>query len=172
MSKAVHVRGELDLCSDPVVDKEDPTKNLPAGHYWSAGEGVMLRYTNADLKAIEQDRGTAWFGEMIDTFLKGMPSIDFIIDMVQRGAKKDRKPYVIPDDVLDEIPVFSLGEKIFSAAFLAMRGVNAEEGIKAMYAEIADKSASPLLNGPDSTSSTSVDDSPSGQDSDPTTSGN
>lgn len=171
MSKAVHVRGELDLCSDPVVDKEDPSKNVPAGQLWSAGDGVVLRYTNADLKRIEQEFGDAWFGEMINSFLRGTPSIDYILKMVAHGAKKDRKPYEIPEEELDYIPIFSLGEKVFDAAFMAMRGVKSEEGIKSMYAEIADKSASPLLNGPDSTSSTSAEDKPSGQDLDQPSSG-
>lgn len=171
MMKAVHVRGELDLCSDPVVDKEDPSKNIPAGQSWSAGDGVMLCYTNSDLKRIEQEFGVTWFGEMIDSFLKGRPSIDYILTMVAHGAKKDRKAYVIPEEVMETIPIFSLGEKVFNAAFLAMRGVMAEEGIKAMYADIEDKSASPLLNGPDSTSSTSAEASLTGPDSDQTTSG-
>lgn len=120
-----------------------------------AGEGVILRYRNSDLKQIEAEHGPEWFQSMIDTFLRGIPSITFILGMVQYGAKKGGVPYEVPEDILDDIPVHDLADKIFDAACLSMKGLPAKEYLEetfARHAEMEAKGEDPSPPSPDTTS--------------------
>lgn len=133
-----------------------------------AGDGVILRFRNSDLKRLEADLGPGWFQDMMDSFLKGRPSWAYIDKMLEHGVKKDGAPYVIPEEVLDEIPVHVVGDLLMDAACISMKGMTAKETIKEMMDAIADAQAmgeDPSPASPDTTSSTNSEEAASGPES-------
>lgn len=130
-----------------------------------AGEGVVLCYFNSDLKLIQAKYGRSWFQNMVETFMRGDPDVEFILDMVAFGAKKDRKKIEVPEELLDKIPIHDLGDVVFDAACISQKGMTAQEYISEVMQQISDVQAGNTLPNPprpDTTSTTISAESASG----------
>lgn len=154
MTVAIKERGETAL-----VSPADETTKTPAGYHWTAGEDVILKFRNSDLKLIEDIEGENFFHKYVEQALTGNFKFSTLETFLKYGVKKDGKPYVIPDDVLDQIPVFDLAEAIMDGLCRAMRGMSAkayvEETFKA-FQEAADDGAANPPKTPETGSTPSV----------------
>lgn len=138
-----------------------------------AGKGVVLRFRNSDLKRVEAELAHDWFQLLIDDCMKGNLSLTWIEILVEHGAKKDGEPYVVPEEVMDDIPVHIMGERLFDAVCISMKGKNAKEFLEETFAAMtkAQEDGIPSRLGPATTISMTSVDSVSGQGSDSTNSG-
>ena len=106
-----------------------------------AGEGVVLCFRNQDIARIEEKLGDDWFTDLIAKAQASIPSIKMMMVLVENGAKKDRQPYVIPEEVLDTIPQMDLGNKLLDAACLSQRGQTLKDYLGEMFEAMADQAA-------------------------------
>lgn len=142
----------------------------------AAGDGVVMRFLNTDLKRIQATRGVDFFSEAIAFFLVES-KIDFdMIDLyLEHGVKKDGKPYKLTEDEVNSIPVHDLAEIIIDALIRSMKGISAREYVDQTvqaFKDAAEKGEDldPVMS-PTSISSTASDGNVTGPESDQTTSG-
>lgn len=132
--------------------------------FTEAGDGVVFRFLNSDLKKIEKALGVGFFNKLADEFVIGTMSFETLEVYMKNGVKKNGKPYTVPDKVLDNLPVALLWDKVFDAVVMSMRGETAQEYMdrlmKVLSEEPDDQPVPP--NGPAS-SLTSSDGPRSGQ---------
>lgn len=133
-----------------------------------AGDGVVLRFTNSDLKRLEAELGVDWFGVMIDTFLMGVPRMETIEKLAIHGAKLNGAKFEMTEEIFDEIPIDTIAEKVMDAACISKSGMPAKDHIAERVKAFAEAEASgeiPPNQSPDGTSSTTSVDDASGQES-------
>lgn len=135
-----------------------------------AGDKFVLLFRNSDLKRIEAERGGAWFNEFVDAVVTGTISMELVDLYLKHGVKttKDRQPAEIPEETLDTMPVDYLIDDIFDAICIAKRGMSAKEYMAETFKlvnEAAGAGQLPPGESPDGTSSTTSDESASGQES-------
>lgn len=130
-----------------------------------AGDGIVLRFRNSDLKRIESKFGTAFFNELMDNALRGTISVEAMEFYLEHGAKKDGKPVKVDADKLDELPVHTVYDKILDGLCLAMRGTTLKEVIEKSIEAFKnqDEDDLPSLQSPVGITSTNSVDGPSGQ---------
>jgi hypothetical protein len=122
-----------------------------------AGDGVVLRYRNSDLKLIESSDvgGPAFFNRLIDSILAGTMTFDMLDVYVKHGAKKDGQPIEVDLDSID-MPIFELWELIGDSVCHSMRGKSLKEyigEITKLLAEDDEPDPKPGLESPSSTTS-------------------
>jgi hypothetical protein len=130
-----------------------------------AGDGVVLRYRNSDLKRIEEAVGPQWFNELLDKSLNGLVTMDMLELYLSAGAKKNGEPYEIPAEVLDNIVVNDVFELILESVCISKTGKSAEEYVKEIFEALEEAKRDgtvPLLEIPDTLNSTTSDESVSG----------
>jgi hypothetical protein len=84
------------------------------------GEGVVLRFTNSDCMALQQKFGANWFTGAVaraDAF-----DLDFLFYAIEKGAKKDGKPFKVSPTAMDEMPMVIIPPIVLDALFLAVHG--------------------------------------------------
>lgn len=126
-----------------------------------AGDGIVFRFRNSDLKRIEAEHGEDFFNKFAQSVAVGNTSFALIESYMTHGLKgPDGQPFTLSDEVLDDIPVHDLQEAIFDALCRSMRGQSAkeylEEVTKALLGE-RDDLKDPLPESPE-TGLTSSDD--------------
>lgn len=133
-----------------------------------AGDGVVLCFTNANLKILQAKLGKQWMPIFSQDLVSGDIDLDLIEDLVKAGAKKDRKEFEVPQDVLDGMIIAELTNRVLDALYVAVHGQTFKEYIdetaEAMK-EAAAKGAIPPRPSPDTTSSTISEEDPSGPES-------
>jgi hypothetical protein len=152
----------------------DPLKLRGESKFPEAGEGVFLFFRNSDLRVLEEEKGGQWFPKLVDEFLKGDISIEFINRLAKMGAKKrdpegKRISHPLTDDDLDEIPVVVMSEYIFDALCLAMHGKPAREYVQERMDAFLESLANgeemdPSLSSPVTNSSETSEGDVSGQE--------
>lgn len=123
--------------------------------FTEAGDGVVFRFLNSDLKRIEKAIGVGFFNKLADEFVVGSMSFETLDTYMKHGVKKDGEPYTVPDEVLDRIPVAAIWDKIFDAVVMSMRGETAKEYVDRLMKVLADEEPEENLvptNGPANTS--------------------
>lgn len=129
------------------------------------GDGVVLFFTNTDLKKIEAKFGKDWFDDFLAKAQTSMPSIEDMEWLIALGAKKDRKPVEVPADRFDEIPLIYLGNKILDAFCQSMKGMDLKAYLAAAFEAYVDATKDgsiPSPQSPDTTSSTTSVEKASG----------
>lgn len=130
-----------------------------------AGDGVVLRFRNSDLKLIESVEGAAFFNKLIDDILRGSVTFEMLELYVKHGAKKDGVPVAVDIDDID-MPIFELWEIIGNAVCLSMRGKSLEEYVgeitKMLTADDLPPDPQTGLESPSSTTSEPDAGSPAG----------
>lgn len=134
-----------------------------------AGEGVVLRFRNSDLKRIEAKNGDGFFNEFLDKCLSGRIGIEMLEFYVEQGAKKNGEPFQVSPEVLDEIPVHDLAELVLDAICISVKGLPAKEYVEKAF-KAFQEDPTPLSESPETTSTNFVNGA-SGPDSDSMTSG-
>jgi len=139
-----------------------------------AGEGIVIRFRNSDLKRIESERGASFFKDVVQAILDGVASMSMLDLYLTHGVKKDGKPYQIPEDVLDEIPVHRVWDVLIDGLCMSMKGTTLKEHMEKAaeaFLEAQRNDELPPRADPQSTSSTNSESEPSDQDSGQKTSG-
>lgn len=130
----------------------------------AAGDGVVIRFRNSDLKRLEAAlESPSFFADIIEATMTGKASMKTLDKCLEHGIKKDGKPYKIPDEVLDDIPIHKVWDIIVDGLCISMRGMPFKEHMEKMAAayEEAKSNPSPPMESPASISTNSVVD-PSG----------
>jgi hypothetical protein len=104
-----------------------------------AGEGVILRFTNADLARIEDQFEGDYYNDFVDQAVNGRMKASTIVLLVSYGAKKDGKPYKVPDEILDDMAINDVGDLILDALSVAKRGKTFRELMEDFQAKLAEK---------------------------------
>lgn len=105
------------------------------------GEGVVLRFTNADCMALQQKFGANWF--------TGAPArtdgfdLDFLFFALEKGAKKDGKPYKVTPAMLEDLPLVVLAPVVLDALFLSVHGKTFAEFLGWVKKEAGEADKSP-----------------------------
>lgn len=145
--------------------KERGETNFP-----EAGEGVVLRFRNSDLKLIEKREGDAFFNEFLDKCLGGRVGIETLEFYVGHGAKKDGQPFKVSESALDDIPVHDLAELVLDALCVSVKGMKAKAYVEEAFKAFQEGPQGPLPTSPE-TISTNYENDASGPASDSTSSG-
>lgn len=133
-----------------------------------AGDGVVLRFTNADMKCVEAELDEGWFAAAIEISVTGgRPSMATLDVLVKYGPKKDGVAYEIPEAILDDIPIDDLGMKLMDAVCVSYKGKSLKDFLQETFEQLRKnmEGGDPSLLSPDTTSSTISDGSVSGQGS-------
>lgn len=95
-----------------------------------AGEGIVLRFTNSDLSAIQKQFGPEWFNE---TFARlNRTDVDFIKFCYERGCKTFDGKYANLKFDNSPVPVAALSNPILDGLFMAVLGRTFDEHLKMM----------------------------------------
>lgn len=124
---ALKARGETPLASRP-VEKD----NLPAGAKWKVDD-VVIKFRNQDIAALEEKFGVAFFNNFVGLAAASAVPSKMIWEYVDIGAKKDGKPYIVPEEEQEDIPLHDLIDVVFEALCRSYRGMSSDEFIKVMY---------------------------------------
>ncbi len=109
--------------------------------FQEAGDGVVLCFRNSDLKQLETELGEKFFSDIFENQMT--MSFAAMELYLEKGVKKKGEPYVIPEKVIDKIPVMDVMEKIVDALCLSMRGKSMKDYIK----ELTDSFAAAVERG-------------------------
>ena len=104
MTTSIRVRGELPF---------------PA-----AGEGVILRFTNADCDHLQKEFSDNWFADAVQRCNR-FDTI-YLRKCVEVGAKKEGKHFIVKYDSID-CPLVEIAQSVLDALFLAMHGRTFED---------------------------------------------
>lgn len=135
-----------------------------------AGDGVVLCFTNADLKRIQENPkyGKHFMPTLTDEMMSGAIDIEILEDLAQIGAKKDRKPLKLGPEVFDRIIVADLAQKVLDGLYGAVHGKTFQEYIEAtakVFEEARERGAIPPQFRPDTITSMTSENAPTGQES-------
>lgn len=132
VATALKARGEIPLASLPVE-----AKGLKTGDRWCV-DGVIIKYRNQDLAALEEKFDKQFFNDAVLKILNASMSFEEAKEYLNAGTKKDGVPYIVPENEIDDIPVFDIQDVILEALCRAYRGIGAIEFCE-IYFGIKDK---------------------------------
>lgn len=131
-----------------------------------AGDGIVLCFTNSDLKQIQAKYGKGWVTSATDDLINGRMDFELLEMLVEKGAKKDRKPVTVDQKKLDAMPVGDLCERLVDALHIAIHGRTFKQHVEHVMKLVEEATAKgeppPSLLSPDMTTSTISEGSPSG----------
>lgn len=142
-----------------------------------AGDGIVLRFTNRDLKelaTLEEIGGDNFMPYLTNLTLEGNIPIALLETLARKGAKKDGVPAEIADEVFDKIVIADLAEKVFDALYMSVHGKKFGQYIEDAAKAMKDAQAEgrlPQQFRPDTTGSTISANAPSGPESELKSSG-
>lgn len=143
-------------------------------NFTEAGKGVVVRFRNSDLKRIEAEIGADFFRLIVEGVMAGnTPWATFEL-CVEHGVKKDGKPFVVPEEIMDEIPVHRVWDYLVDGLCMSMKGLTLKEHMDktvAAYLDAQTKGELPSQMSPESPSSTISEEEASGPASDQKSSG-
>lgn len=85
-----------------------------------AGEGVVLSFSNADLKKLQAECGKKVCVEAQERL--NDHDMDLLDAMLKHGAKKDGKPFKVTVSDLDNVPVSEVSIKVLDALYVSLHG--------------------------------------------------
>lgn len=115
-----------------------------------AGDGVVLRLTNADLAGLQTVLGDEWFGKIFSASDK----FDFKIltSILKVAPKKDNAQFPVDPNTLS-MPLVDIWKKIVDALFLAVHGVTFMEHLEKIAGKMSEEQDKVPPKSPDVSSS-------------------
>lgn len=132
-----------------------------------AGDGVILRFTNRDLKELQAEfDDKRWMTAMIQDMMKGDNDIVMLDKLARKGAKKDGKSFELPEEAFDKMTVLTFAKKVMDGLMQSVHGKTFEEWLEGMMAKQREAEESgeevPPIRAPSTTTSPTSEESHSG----------
>jgi hypothetical protein len=136
--------------------------------FGEVGDGVVLCFTNRDLKVVQADVGKDFLAVFTRDALSGELDVTLLEKIAFMGVKKDRAHHKLEDGAFDNITIADLVAKVLDALYISVHGDNFKDYMNKTakaFEEAAAAGNIPPNPNPDTTSSTISEKEVSGVES-------
>lgn len=135
--------------------------------YPEAGDGIVLRFTNRDLKELQVEfDNKRWMQNFYNDMMQGDNDLVMLEILARKAVKgKDGKPKKLPEDAFDKLTVKQFGLRVMDALTVSVHGQTFEEFMEEqarLIKEAAENGETPPAKTPDMTILTTSEKSPTG----------